>query len=184
MVLAFLDLAVFSREFELNEKRDIERKGALYTLRNVLKKQDQDIDYDTYGKPFLPGLNSHISISHSHNWLVTVLNEKEETGVDIELKKEKIKAIAHKFCNAAELDFAKDDILKLTLIWAAKESVYKLYGKRSIDFKTQLCVDPISDDTTGQITTTLILPGSTRRYLLAYEEKQDYALTYVLNELK
>lgn len=184
LVLAFLDLGVFSQQFQLSEKREIERNGALFTIRNLLKSNTQEIAYDAYGKPFLPGSNTHMSISHSHKWLVIVLNEKEETGVDIELQKEKIKSIAPKFCSTDELTFASTDVLKLTVIWAAKESVYKLYGKRSIDFKSQLTVDPFGNDRSGQVTVTLKLPNATGKYLLAYEEKQEYALTYVLNELK
>jgi 4'-phosphopantetheinyl transferase len=42
-------------------------------------------------------MSKHISISHSHDKLAIIVNEKEATGIDIELIRDKVLKIKHKF---------------------------------------------------------------------------------------
>jgi len=48
--------------------------------------------------------------------------------------------------NENELAFAgnTNQIAEMTLIWSAKETLYKLYNKKELDFKKHLLIEPFS----------------------------------------
>ncbi|MBQ0741343.1 4'-phosphopantetheinyl transferase superfamily protein, partial [Aquimarina celericrescens] len=78
----------------------------------------------------------HISITHSFEFTGVIVSDKK-VGIDIEKQREKIKLIAPKFTPIEEykaLGDGEDLIRKLTIVWGAKESLYKLYGKRGLLF--------------------------------------------------
>ena len=107
-----LDLKAFSQQHPNVSKRDIETLGKNYLLTHLTSETAQLI-YDDKGKPHLANDSRHISISHSHDRLVIIINEKEETGIDIELLREKVLKIKHKFLSVSELVDANDDVEKL-----------------------------------------------------------------------
>ena len=63
-------------------------------------------------------------------------------GVDLEWIDERIIRLASKFCNVSELQvpYFLNDVLWYTLIWSAKESLYKVDGMGQLEFKKQLAV--------------------------------------------
>ena len=85
--------------------------------------------YDPNGKPFLSD-GKQISISHSFNKVAVIISDRK-VGVDIEKKREKIVAIAHKFTqwNFRAASFSLESIIqKLTMTWCAKEVGFKIHG--------------------------------------------------------
>jgi 4'-phosphopantetheinyl transferase EntD len=48
--------------------------------------------------------------------------------------------------NENEIEFAGNtaQIAEMTLIWSAKETLYKLYNKKELDFKKHLIIEPFS----------------------------------------
>jgi len=104
---------------------------------------DFDLYYDEFGKPHLHD-GKHISITHSHHFSAIILSN-EVVGIDIELQREKIIRIADKFAdiefsylNAAEKE---EYIRKLTVIWGAKEAIFKIRNEKGISFKDHIKVD-------------------------------------------
>lgn len=99
---------------------------------------------DIYGKPHLENSDFHISISHSRD-LVSVIASKLLVGVDIQYFVTKIHRIAHKFVNKGELaNIPEEKTLEaLHIIWGAKESLYKAYGLRSLDFKKNILISDL-----------------------------------------
>jgi len=72
-------------------------------------------------------------------------------GCDIQVLTEKMSRIAHKFLNDAEKDFVKtrpfdEELELLHLFWTAKESLYKAYGLKELDFRKNLFVTKIQWD--------------------------------------
>lgn len=121
------------------------RKSQWLAARQLLKEllgYNQEWIYDECGKPFFCGLDMNFSISHSYNYVAIMLSSKE-CGVDIEKISEKIFRVKDKFCNNEEiLNLQEEQIsLMLHLIWGAKESIYKAYGKRNIDFRDHMTID-------------------------------------------
>jgi len=157
-------------------------------------EKDIRIIYDEHNKPFLLrrspfGKNSkfHISISHSHNLLAVILDE-QETGIDIERIKEKILRIKEKFMSDSELESLHNEnpAEQLTVYWCAKESLYKLYGKKELAFKENMMVEPFQYSEKGIIKGWIKKSDKEKSFELQYERLQSgedsYMLAYVMNE--
>ena len=96
-------------------------------------------------KPFLPDVKYHFSISHSGNFAAALVSADQRVGVDIELVTPRLHTISHKFLSEEEKMFLKEweDMSKMhleltTVLWSAKESIYKWYGNGQLDFKQHM----------------------------------------------
>jgi phosphopantetheinyl transferase len=139
-------------------------------LHELLPFKHFDIYYDEYGKPFLASPNGFISISHTHGYVGVMYHQSANCGFDLELIDERIASVASKFLREDEMTFvANPDALKKTyVVWSAKEVIYKLYGKKSLDFKKNLRVMPFQLQHTGQVDGLLILNKDICPYLIQY----------------
>ncbi len=120
------------------------RKGIL-SVRHLMKVaniQEDDLYYSVDGAPNLKS-GENISISHSKNFSGIVIG-KNRIGIDIESFRKKILNVSLKFLNEKE-KFAIGEIDKLTLIWTAKESIYKAFRTPGISFSKQLYIYGIND---------------------------------------
>jgi 4'-phosphopantetheinyl transferase len=177
--LGLLDLADFSRSRNMVSRREIEKAGTRFILSELLGAPFE-LCYTDHNKPYLKGRPEKISVSHSHDKLTVLTNTREETGVDVELLREKVLKIRHKFLNARESAFAGADIERLITIWAAKEAMYKAHGRKQVDFSRHLAVEPFSgEDLRG----SLAAGGTSRQFSMKRERLGDYILVYILNEI-
>lgn len=131
-----------------HEKRKLEWLSARWLLMGILTEYSVKINRlvkDSFGKPYLKNTDLHLSISHSYPYVAAIVDQNGPTGVDIENPKEKIINIAPRFMHKDELAYCSNDINKLTLYWCAKETLYKIYGRRQLQFNTQLLIDPFED---------------------------------------
>lgn len=90
-------------------------------------------------KPFLPNEQYHFSISHCGDFAAAIVSKEKRVGVDVEIPTEKIVRIQHKYLSDDEqkifnIKFPNPDSRLLTLLWSAKEAVYKWYGDREVEF--------------------------------------------------
>ena len=134
-------------------KSEIHQRGFL-SVRHLLRAfgyTDLDLYYDENGKPHLKD-GKYISISHSFTFSAIIISDVA-VGIDIEKQREKIKVIAHKFVDY-EFQYLKpseeDYLKKLTVIWCAKESLYKLFATPGLSFKQHTLIIPftLQDDST------------------------------------
>ena len=137
-----IELTERSQQRLASMKSEMHQKGFL-SVRHLLKEAgltDFDLFYNENGKPHLTNGN-HISIRHSFNFSAIIISPVE-VGIDIEKNREKIKIIQHKFVNFERGFIHKDDdyIEQLTVIWGAKESLYKIYPYGGLTFKND--IDP------------------------------------------
>ena len=139
-------------------KSNVHQKGFL-SIRHLLKEvglTDADLQYDEFGKPHLTN-RRYISISHSFSFTAIIFSYETPVGIDIEKQREKVLKIAHRFTPIEEYKtIANVDalIIKLTIVWGAKESLYKLYGKKKLLFLHHIYVDDFDFEdqkTTGEI---------------------------------
>jgi len=160
---SFIDL---QKDIELTEssttrlnsmKSELHQKGFL-SIRHLLKEinlNDADLEYDEFGKPHLK--QGYISISHSFNFTAIIYSTHKVVGIDIEKQRDKILKIAHKFTPIEEYKtIANVDALisKLTIVWGAKESLYKIYGKKKLLFLHHIYIEDFKFNegkTTGEI---------------------------------
>ena len=98
--------------------------------------------HDSNGIPRLES-GQQLSISHTKNLAGIALGTKP-LGIDIEVFRPKIRRIATRFLHADETFVLNGDqvIEKLTLIWTAKEALYKALNQKGIIFSKQLLVTP------------------------------------------
>ncbi|MFN0175923.1 MAG: 4'-phosphopantetheinyl transferase family protein [Saprospiraceae bacterium] len=123
------------------------------------------LDKDAFSKPFFPE-NQDLACSLSHSkgnvgaFIATdhrsSLIVHRSIGCDIQVLTEKMPLIAHKFLNELEKEFVTsrpeiETLLLLHLFWTAKESLYKAYGLKQLDFRKNIFVQKIQwDGTNGQ----------------------------------
>ncbi|MCH3883348.1 4'-phosphopantetheinyl transferase family protein [Tenacibaculum aquimarinum] len=139
-------------------KSELHQRGFL-SVRHLLKEAgytDNDLFYDEFGKPFLKD-GKHISITHSFTFSGLIISDDKHVGIDIEKQRDKILKIAHKFTPIEEYKtIANHDALisKLTIVWGAKESLYKIYGKKKLLFLHHIYIEDFKfedEKTTGEI---------------------------------
>lgn len=182
IVIGELILNEFAAINQLEDKRQIESLGKTYLLNHLLNTTVQ-IDYDANGKPYIIGHDIHISISHSYNKLVIITNTLENTGIDIEIIKDKVLRIKHKFLSETELENAGSDAEKCLIYWAAKETLYKIYGLKEVDFIKNLSINPFEKHTIGTIIGHINMPNYNHTFELNYLKLDEYMMVYALKKL-
>ncbi len=113
-------------------KKTLHQKQCLakYLIFKHLNIEDQ-IYKDSNGKPLLKN-GQFISVSHTGN-LVGIVISTEACGLDIEKNRPKILRVKEKFVSID--DFVPNDN-HIHWLWTAKESIYKLYGKKAVPLKS------------------------------------------------
>ena len=143
---------------------------------------------DATGRPWLAGAGGAVvSLSHSGVWVAAVLSRGGRVGVDVEIVRDKAQRLASKFLAPAEWAAAQaateteatDASAHYTLLWSAKETLYKLAAQRGITFKNQLLLDTFSSQHAGEIPASLVLNDVETRHCVCYHQPAPgYVLTY------
>jgi len=166
-------------------KSELHQRGFL-SVRHLLKEagyNDFDLFYTENGKPHLKN-GKRISITHSFTFSALIISDTE-VGIDIEKNREKIKIIQHKFINFEKGFIHKDDdyIEQLTVIWGAKESLYKIYPFGGLTFKNDIDINSFqiaNKKTTGYIK----VKNWNKNYDIHFEQLNGFTLVYALEPLK
>ncbi len=173
---------LFLTENSLNRlngmRSELHQRGFL-SVRHLLNEAgytDADLYYNGNGKPHLKD-GKHISITHSFTFSGIVISD-DEIGIDIEKNREKIKIIAHKFTET-ERDFMVDENLveQLTVIWGAKESLYKIYLYGGLSFIKNIPIDAFTLNNT-QTTGWIKAEDWDKKYHIFFEQIEEFTLVY------
>ena len=100
-------------------------------------------------KPFLPGEQYHFSISHCGDYVAVIVSKNKRVGIDIEIPVEKIGRIMYKYLSAKEHEIfnlvpgaeSSSEVMSYdepTLLWSAKEAVFKWYGNGGVEFRKDI----------------------------------------------
>lgn len=164
-------------------KSELHRRAFL-SIRHLLAEAgyvDQDLYYDQAGKPHLADGNK-ISITHSNHFTGIIISSDREVGIDIEMQREKILRIAHKFTPLEEYNtIANTDALirKLTLVWGAKEALYKIYAEPGLSFLHHINVRDFSLDEEGT-TAGILYHGNESFYRVSFFEFEGFTCVYAV----
>ena len=181
-----------NQEVQLNEKNQLRLNGmksemhqrAFLSIRKLLALagySDFDLYYDEFGKPHLID-KKYVSITHSHHFSAIILSP-EAVGIDIEMQRDKILKIAHKFVNDDELERLQkmdtnDYIKKLTVKWGAKEAIFKIRNEKGISFKDHIQVAPFELNETQTIA-DLNYNGISQKFTIHFSELDtNFTLVY------
>ncbi len=163
-----------------NMKSEGHKKGFL-SIRRLLQESghsDRDLFYDEFGKPHLEN-ESHISITHSFGFSALIISD-QKSGIDIEMQRDKIALIANKFIDS-ECDFTQENtsdyIRKLTVIWGAKEAIFKIQNEKGISFKDHISVFPFEMDN-NTTTALLTFANLNKVFSVFFEEIEGFTLVY------
>lgn len=136
---------------------------------------------DDAGKPHFEGNTPHLSISHSGNYAAAIVDENNQTGIDIETLGPKILRIEDKFCNADDKSNIRrtHHSLCLLIMWGAKESLYKWYGKKEVDFKKHMTVGPFETGDSGRFSATFHKPGTQQDFIMEYAVFEGHVAVWI-----
>jgi 4'-phosphopantetheinyl transferase len=173
-------------QLRLNGMKSEIHQRAFLCVRMLIQEigiTDFDLHYDEFGKPYLSD-HRHISITHSHNFAAIIISD-ETVGIDIELQREKIIRIANKFVDY-EFDYLKPKLVeeyikKLTVIWGAKEAIFKIRNEKGISFNDHIQVEDFSLANT-QTHARLLFDELEKKFEINYLELENFTLVYAFEK--
>lgn len=135
-------------------------------------------------KPFLPDEQFHFSISHCGDYAAAIVSREKRVGVDIEIPVEKISLIMHKFLSAKEHEIfhligpGENKIPFSTLLWSAKESVFKWHGFGGVDFRREIQLKQLNP---GEETIDCFFSKNDTDLTVHYRQFDHLALAWVMS---
>lgn len=159
-------------------------RRAFLSIRHLLALagyRDHDLYYDAFGKPHLKD-GTFVSITHSHQFTGIILSGTDPVGIDIEKQRDKILRIAHKFTPIEEyrtLANTEAIIRKLTIVWGAKESLYKIYAEPGLSFLRHIDVMDFSFED-RRTAAEILYKGKKSQYAVEFMEFEDFTCVYAL----
>lgn len=161
-------------------------RRAFLSIRHLMAEAgytDSDLYYNAFGKPHLTD-GTAISITHSHQFTGIIVSHTEQVGIDIEMQRKKILRIAHRFSVPDEWEsqaHPHNAIKKLTMVWGAKESLYKIYAQPGLSFLQHIRVHAfaVADRCT---TATIMYHGKPSHYAITFLEFEGFTCVYALWE--
>ncbi|RYZ20728.1 MAG: 4'-phosphopantetheinyl transferase superfamily protein, partial [Chitinophagaceae bacterium] len=147
-------------------------------------------------KPYLENEAYHFSISHCSEYAAAIVSSTKRVGVDIEVPTLKVQKIMHKFLHEEELKMLSgewtvvsgqsvniESIETLTLLWNAKEAVFKWWSYGNVDFSEMIRLQPFLLQPEGMIegafVSDRVLPLQ-----LHYKTFEGVSLAWIANDLR
>jgi phosphopantetheinyl transferase len=140
-------------------------------------------------KPFLPDEQYHFSISHCGDYAAAIVSRDKRVGIDIEIPVEKIGRIMHKFLTAkehglfnlvagAESNATINSYDEPTILWSAKEAVFKWYGNGGVDFRKDI---QLLKQNEGTETINCFFAANETELLIHYRQFEGLVLAWVVS---
>jgi phosphopantetheinyl transferase len=173
---------------EVNYHQRIQQANARHFLASriiltqLFPEKNIVLHKNNFNKPFLQ-INEqpfHISITHSFDYAAVLVAPNSLLGIDLERIDPRIGRVKRKFMNEQEWNFAGEDeqIAEQTLIWSTKETLYKLYGEKELDFKENLLISPFNIQENGVLNTQISKGKIELNIEVQYQKIDNYWLTY------
>jgi phosphopantetheinyl transferase len=165
---------IFELQKYKNPKRRKEKLAARVLLNKLVGEKAQ-IFYDRNGKPHLAFSPYSISISHSKDYVAIVLSLKSNVGVDIQYMSDKIYRVVPRFLHDDEYQNINPSFPdhSLHVHWCAKEALYKIHGKKQLNFANQLRVEPFRLKDEGKIKGKILNDNEQKECELNYSSMDD-----------
>lgn len=143
-----------SLDQSVEKRREREQRAEAELLAEIFG-HPVELLHEESGRPYIPGYDGFISISHSRKTLLIALSP-EPLGVDIEQVQDRVLRVREKFLSPDEITALGDDVRAVTRAWCAFEAVFKLTGDlhaKPADF----CLTTILD-TSDEVAVLATLP--------------------------
>lgn len=136
------------REFESisNPLKKSQWLASRYWLKKMTGEYRQlYLEKTSLGKPQFANTHFQFSISHSLDKIAIILSPHRTVAIDIESISDKVLRVKNKFLHPNDVS-EENNLVILSLIWSAKETIYKLYHDKSLySFKEQIVITQIDD---------------------------------------
>lgn len=173
-------------ELELSKIKGDRRKQWLAGrwLMHIISKDQERIDWikDEMGKPHINGEGDFISISHSGRWVAAIIHS-QMVGIDVQLKDPRLEKISQKYLSQKENAWIPKQSrnVYLAIIWGAKESVYKAWGKKGISFQRHIDIAPFNL-VAGQGRGTLETREGFKKFKFGFSSRSDFHTVFAVIE--
>lgn len=143
-LLAMLSGAVEDKGINLHS--NIHWIASRLLLQQVFSGQHIELHKDEHNKPslFMNHQPYSISITHSYEYAAIMVSNTQVVAVDLERIDDRVLRVARKFIRPDEVIQDADQVIYYTLIWSAKETLYKYYSKKELDFLKHLHILPFT----------------------------------------
>lgn len=140
-------------------------------------------------KPYLANEAYHFSISHCGDYAAAIVSSTQRVGVDVELVTHRVNKIRHKFLHPSELSNwdieameEQEKFRTLTLLWSAKEAMFKWWGRGDIDFSECMQVEKNTLKSSGILNARFQKDDFTASLELNYQLSNELSLVWVNND--
>ena len=145
-------LSLFNGQFKdagLNQHDNLHWLASRLLIQQLFQGSFVVLTKDGFNKPslYVNEKPYFISITHSFAYAAVMVSEQTPVAVDLERVDERVIRVSRKFIRADDEYQGEDIALRYTLIWSAKETLYKLHGTKELDFKEHLRIQVVSDTT-------------------------------------
>lgn len=167
-----------------NETRRCHWLSYRLIIGDLLGKGLAVVKYMDTGKPYIENLPGHISVTHSGKYAAVAYNEAFRVGVDIERIRPRIENVAERFLSEEELK-AVDTVARhehLVSLWAAKEALFKMWGKPEVEFREDLYVEKFIPEPKQAVRAVINHGGETGQFTLFFSRLEDYVLAWVAEQ--
>ena len=162
-----------------NFKSEFKKKQFLAS-RFLLKMEfgDWKTLQNLYGKPQPINNSTEISITHDRG-MVGIIKSLNPCGIDIQEITPKVIRVKSKFINKNDIYFFSKKEKDLTVLWCAKEALYKINGNPNIFFKEHMIIE--ESEVENIVIGKIIHPEFRKDYKLKVHFIENYCLVYTLN---
>jgi len=181
-LISILDNNSIIRNDLLNIKSEsrIKERLAVNVLLKQMTGKVMEISRLESGKPYLENSETNISLSHTKGYVAVALSKTKQVGIDIQYITDKIKRIRSRFVSDSEYIDPENEIIHLLLVWSAKETLYKVFG-RGADLRISFITDNFIPNIVGKINITEYITGKKQQFELDYMVTDDFVLTRTIS---
>ena len=158
---------------------------AVRALLNTLFDEKVYLSHHDNGKPYLENNPINISITHTEKYVAVILHEDEDCGIDVESLDRDFSAVEKQALSEDEIEDLDDDKRneQLAIYWCAKEAVFKLLSRYSVDFAEQIEIERFRPRGEGELEATFVdKDGDEEEFELAYTTFDRHVLVWVVGE--
>ncbi len=158
---------------------------AVRALLNALLNEKVYLSHHDNGKPYLENNPVNISITHTEKYVAVILHDEEDCGIDIESLDRDFSAVEKKALSEDEIDDLEVEKRneQLAIYWCAKEAVFKLLSRYSVDFAEQIEIERFHPRGEGELEATFIdKNGDEDEFDLEYMTFDRHVLVWVVGK--
>lgn len=141
-----------------------------------------EVAYSKEGRPYLLDNSQEIAISHTGSYVAVASHPHQSIGVDIEMHSPKAARVSRRFITEQEQRLIADDEPEraATLVWSAKESLFKAIRCSEVDFRQHMRLLSYSSETIGVLKMQEHKTPDSRCYALYYHHYPTFVATVAI----